>query len=197
MKSTIRTAATLLCLALTVFFSSCELFEPKPDASDVEDVTRKAYDYILENYNDAVDYVFTPEQVAAIGPGTVMLDENRDMRTGTLYGSVKMTISSWTGPMSAAGFTYTGHVVFTTFAGDGSNPYVELSGEVDYTYVAAAHSRILNGTLTLVNGEDDNYLDRVTYDNFDFRESGDCHGRITADGVVFTYDGGSITEPAQ
>jgi hypothetical protein len=190
-------AATLLSLALAMFFSSCELFEPKPDASDVEDVTRKAYDYILENYNDTVDYVLTPEQVAAIGPGTVMLDENRDMRTGTLHGSVKMTISSWTGPMSAAGFTYTGHVVFTTFAGDGSNPYVELSGEADYTYVAATHSHILNGTLTLVNGEDDNYLDRISYENFDFRELSRCYGKITADGVVFNYDGGLPSEPVQ
>lgn len=174
-----RTLAFAAISMITVLAPSCDLFEDKPDLSMVEEVTAKAVAYM----DDLVVGYIQAQESLDIPVGTRISDSTTP--PGSATRTLDMDITEFVSLQPNYGIWYSGTASFDTWSGDGSSPYMELTGTLTYTNkILLDRSRVLSGELDVKNMLNGNTIDHIKFDIV-FADEADVTGTVTADGVKF------------
>jgi hypothetical protein len=169
----------LLCLA-----SACELFEAKPTQDMAEEITAKACFFM--------DELAAARMQDIRSRGTEALLSDSTTPPGARTRSLAMDITEYADLSPSYGQWYSAKSDFLGWSGDGSSPYMELTGTLSYADKRLLDgSRILKGGLDVGNGPEDNSIDRIEFDLTFARET-EATGTIKADGTTFTLRDESI-----
>lgn len=180
MKTCSKFVLALLCSILALSAASCELFEDEPTTYMARQIIQKTYTFLDDLASDNYAAIYEG------GVGTVVSDTSNP--PGMAQRRVSMTITEFGLSDSGYGYWYTGEATFTTWSGDGSSPYMELTGTVTYTNkLMTDRTRVFTGTLDITNGPDDNTIDHMEFD-LDFQEEVDATGTVYADLATLTFD---------
>jgi len=175
-------AATLV-IAASFGAGSCELFEDPVTEEMAIAVTAKAVGFLKDFYNG---------YNASYATGASITDTVQ-APVGDPF-SLAVTVTKYTRD-DAAGFAYEEEATFTEWYGDGSSPYMELTGTVTFTSVNNTDCTI-KGALKVANtrdGADEDDAPDITIDSIAFDLSIDDQnwgtGTVEADGRTFTWTG--------
>jgi len=155
-----------------------EIFEDRPDDYMVRQVIWKTYTFL-----DELAYARWSAPSAG-GVGTVLRDETTP--PGDTPRALTMTVTGFE-VTSDYDTWYSADAVFDTWSGDGSSPYMELSGTAAYTQrLTVDGTRVLSGSLDVDNPPDDNTIDHIEFD-LTFNENR-ATGTVTADGTTIALN---------
>lgn len=171
-----RPIAAVICSLFLIAAASCdlfmEIFEDKPDEYMVRQIIWKTYTFLDELANAQLNLVAGDKVGAELYEDATL--------PGEATRSMTMTITAY-GVTDSYNAWYSADAAFDAWSGDGSSPYVELSGTASYTNkLTVDGTRILSGSLDVDYPPDDNTIDHIEFE-LTFEDNW-ATGTVTADG---------------